>query len=261
MTYASVSREEFQARKKRRIDLRKKEASESAPTAPKKKPTTSQPACHEIQGYMPGRMEFEAEWDNEAEMAVKDLFFEPGEGLNPITGQVEPEADLKLTVMDIYNGKLTQRAQRKRVMYEHNLLDYRKNSANEKKKLKEERELLNKAKPFARIMNKRDFDEFSEGLVNEQLLRQAISQLQEWRRMGIESLEAGPKYEMEKAQRVNAPVIDASYKKVANALSYRARLFGTNLLHWIAWLIDTPRRLRRLWKRRQLIHWWHQRPI
>jgi len=202
MTYASVSREEFQARKKRRIDLRKKEASESAPTVPKKKPTTSQPACHEIQGYMPGRMEFEAEWDNEAEMAVKDLFFEPGEGLNPITGQVEPEVELKLTVMDIYNNKLTQRAQRKRVMYEHNLLDYRKNSANEKKKLKEERELLNKAKPFARIMNKRDFDEFSEGLVNEQLLRQAISQLQEWRRMGIESLEAGPKYEMEKAQRV-----------------------------------------------------------
>ncbi|KAG0638227.1 hypothetical protein HOY80DRAFT_190685 [Tuber brumale] len=200
-TYASVSREEFQARKKRRIDLRKKEASESVPTVPKKKPTTSQPACHEIQGYMPGRMEFEAEWDNEAEMAVKDLFFEPGEGFNPITNQLEPEAELKLAVMDIYNNKLTQRAQRKRVMYEHNLLDYRKNSANEKKKLKEERELLNKAKPFARIMNRQDFDEFSEGLVNEQLLRQAISQLQEWRRMGIESLEAGPKYEMEKAQR------------------------------------------------------------
>lgn len=202
MTYANISREDFQARKKRRIDAKKKEAAESTPTAPKKKPTTSQPACHEIQGYMPGRMEFETEWDNEAEMAVKDLFFEPGEGTNPVTGQVEPEVDLKLTVMDIYNTKLTQRAQRKRVMYEHHLLEYRKNAANEKKKPKDERELLNKAKPFARIMGKQDFDDLCEGLVNEQLLRQAIVQLQEWRRMGIESLEAGPKYEFEKAQRV-----------------------------------------------------------
>lgn len=200
-SFADISREEFQARKKRRIDARKKEAAESTPTAPKKKPTTSAPACHEIQGYMPGRMEFETEWDNEAEMAVKDLFFEPGEGINPITKLVEPEVELKLTVMDIYNNKLTQRGQRKRVMYEHNLLEYRKNTAIEKKKLKDERELLIRAKPFARMMNKRDFDDFCEGLVKEQQLRQAITQLQEWRRMGIETLEGGQKYEVEKAQR------------------------------------------------------------
>ncbi|KAL7273832.1 Transcriptional adapter ada2 [Rhizina undulata] len=200
-TFSGISREEFQARKKRRIDKRKEDAAKSTPSAPKKNNTASVPACHEIQGYMPGRMEFETEFDNEAEMAVKDLFFEPGEGLNPITGTVEPEVELKLTVMDIYNGKLTQRAQRKRVMYEHNLLEYRKNTAAEKKKIKEERDLLNKAKPFARMMNKRDFDDFCEGLVKEHVLRQAIGQLQEWRRMGIETLEGGQKYEVEKTQR------------------------------------------------------------
>lgn len=201
-TFATISREDFQARKKRRIDARKKEAADSTPTAPKKKPTTSAPACHEIQGYMPGRMEFETEWDNEAEMAVKDLFFEPGEGINPLTKAIEPEVELKLTVMDIYNNKLTQRGQRKRVMYEHSLLEYRKHTAAEKKKLKDERELLSRAKPFARMMNKADFDDFCEGLVKEQQLRQAITQLQEWRRMGIETLEGGQKYEVEKTQRV-----------------------------------------------------------
>ncbi|KAI5816993.1 hypothetical protein BZA77DRAFT_46825 [Pyronema omphalodes] len=199
--FSYISREEFQSRKKRRIEQRKEEAVKATPSAPKKKPTASVPACHEIQGYMPGRLEFETEFDNEAEMAVKDLFFEPGDGINPSTGTIEPEVELKCTVMDIYNHKLTQRAQRKKVMFEHGLLEYRKNMAADKKRTKDERELLNKAKPFARIMNKKDYDDFTDGLLAEHNLRQAVAQLQEWRRNGIQTLEAGQKYEVEKVQR------------------------------------------------------------
>lgn len=36
---------------------------------------TSQPANHEIAGYMPGRLEFETEYENEAEQSVKDMIF------------------------------------------------------------------------------------------------------------------------------------------------------------------------------------------
>lgn len=36
---------------------------------------TSQPANHEIAGYMPGRLEFETEYENEAEQSVKDMLF------------------------------------------------------------------------------------------------------------------------------------------------------------------------------------------
>ena len=88
-------------------------------------------------------------------------------------------------------------------MFEHSLLDYRKNTANDKRRTKDERDLLNKPKPFARIINKRDFDEFSEGMLQELTLRQAVTQLQEWRRMGVQTLEAGQKYESEKVQRVH----------------------------------------------------------
>ncbi len=49
----------------------------------------------------------------------------------------------------------------------------------EKKRSKEERELLNKAKPFARMMNQTDFESFCQGLIDELNLRQAIGQLQE----------------------------------------------------------------------------------
>jgi transcriptional adapter 2-alpha len=196
------TRAEFQAKKKQRIQTRKETAKNAPPPQPKAKPTASVPSCHEIQGYMPGRLEFETEFANEAEEAVQHMQFEPGDGLNPRTGELEPEMELKLTVMDIYNARLTARAERKKVIFEHNLLDYRKNMALEKKRTKEERDLLLKAKPFARLMDHDDFEEWNKGLLEELNLRQAISQLQEWRSMRIGDLKSGEKYEQEKALRV-----------------------------------------------------------
>lgn len=195
-------RHEFQKRKKARIEERRERAKNAPPATPKAKPTASVPSCHEIQGYMPGRLEFETEFANEAEEAVQHMQFDPGDGINPRTGELEPEMDLKMTVMDIYNSRLTQRVDRKKVIFEHNLLDYRKNAAADKKRTKEERDLVNKAKPFARMMNREDFKEFNEDLVEELNLRQAIRQLREWRLMRVTDLRSGEKYEHEKQQRM-----------------------------------------------------------
>lgn len=201
-----ISREEFQARKKRRIEERREAAKNAPALQPKTKPTASVPACHEVQGYMPGRLEFETEYANEAEEAVQLMQFDPGDGINPRTGELEPEMELKLTVMEIYNCRLTQRVERKKVIFEHNLLDYREHSKTEKKRSKEERDLLNKAKPFARMMNREDFESFCQGLIDELNLRQAIAQLQEWRGLRIGDLRSGEKYEQEKAQRIQKAV-------------------------------------------------------
>ncbi|KAF8464001.1 hypothetical protein BDZ91DRAFT_772394 [Kalaharituber pfeilii] len=168
-----IPKEEFQARKKRRIEA-KKAALIASPLPPKQKPTTSGPSCHEILGYMPGRLEFETEFDNDGEHAVAAMYFEPGGGVNPVTGQLEPEVELKLTVMDIYDSKLTQRASWKHVFFEHGLLE---------------------------LMNKSNYEEFSEGLLRELTFRQAVSQLQEWRKNGILTFERGANYELEKVQR------------------------------------------------------------
>ena len=107
-----------------------------------------------------------------------------------------------MVVMGIYNDRLTARTDRKRVIFNHKLLDYRKNTALDKKRTKEQRDLHQKLKPFARIMSHPDFVDFSEDLEKEQNLRQAIAQLQEWRRMRISTLSAGEKYEAEKAARL-----------------------------------------------------------
>ncbi|CAG8981664.1 hypothetical protein HYALB_00013622 [Hymenoscyphus albidus] len=196
-----VPREQFQTLKKRRIEYRKEKQKNAPPAQPKKKPTASVPSCHEVAGYMPGRLEFETEFCNEAEEAVQLMQFDPGDGINPRTGELEPEMELKMTVMDVYNSRLTQRAERKKVIFEHGLLEYRKNAALDKKRTKEERDLLNKAKPFARMMNKNDYEDFTSGLIKELHLRQAINQLQEWRSNKISTIRAGEKYEIEKSLR------------------------------------------------------------
>lgn len=211
----SIPKEEFQARKKRRIEERKEAAKAAPPTTPKQKPTASVPACHEVQGYMPGRMEFETEFMNEAEEAVQHMSFDPGAGIAP-NAESDAEMELKMTVVDIYNARLTSRTERKKILFEHNLLEYRKNSGLEKKRTKEERDLLNKAKPFARMMNHDDFEEFSKGLEYEHNLRLAIMQLQEWRQMGIGDLKSGEKYEQEKQQRVQRLMPQGSFDRFAS---------------------------------------------
>ena len=42
---------------------------------PPPKPVSSAPTNHEIAGFMPGRLDFEIEWENEAENMIKDLSF------------------------------------------------------------------------------------------------------------------------------------------------------------------------------------------
>ncbi|KAI4284294.1 MAG: hypothetical protein L6R35_004939 [Caloplaca aegaea] len=200
-----IPREKFQARKKRRIEERKEAAKSAPPATPRQKPTASVPACHEVQGYMPGRLEFEVEHHNEAEEAVQSMQFEPGDGIDPRTGKLDPEMELKLLVMNIYNARLNARADRKRIIFEHELLQYRRNTNLDKKRTKEERDLNNKAKPFARMMNHQDFEAFTENLEYEHNLRQAISQLQDWRRMRIGDLKSGEKYEQEKQIRAQRP--------------------------------------------------------
>ena len=191
-----VPREEFQAAKKRRIEERKEAAKNASQGPPKTKPTASVPSCHEVAGYMPGRLEFETEYYNEAEEAVQHMQFDPGE-----THSGDPETELKMTIMDIYNDRLRARVERKKIIFEHQLLEYKKNQAADKKRSKEEKELLNRAKPFARMMNHGDFVVFCEDLEYEQNLRLAIAQLQDWRRHKIMDLKSGERYEAEKQQR------------------------------------------------------------
>ena len=65
-----IDPEEFQDRKRRRIST----MNTNPPPGPKVAPTSA-PGVHEIATFLPGRLEFEHELDNEAEDLIKDLEF------------------------------------------------------------------------------------------------------------------------------------------------------------------------------------------
>ncbi|KAI3406783.2 ADA2 [Candida oxycetoniae] len=196
--FTSVSPIQFLGERKERLEKRK-----NMPLPPPKgKPTASVPLCHEIQGYMPGRLEFDHEAENDAEATIKDMIFDPEDSINDI--------ELKLTILDIYNSRLTTRAERKRVMILNNLLDYRKNISNDKKKSKEEKDLLKKINAFIRILQPGDFEAFCRDMLTELKCRIKIQQLQSWRKNGIKTLEDGAKFEKDKTIR------SAHYARMGN---------------------------------------------
>ncbi|GAO49368.1 transcriptional adaptor 2 [Saitoella complicata NRRL Y-17804] len=188
---------EFRQRKRRRIE--RLQALSKQPLPPRPKPMASVPAMHEIQGYMPARLDFEHEFENEAEMSIKDMQFE-----DKLETEAPGDVDLKLATLEIYNARLTRRVERKRAILEHGLLEYKKLQSIEKKKTKEERDVMNKAKVFARLMTKQDHEQFVDGLLAEHNLRRRIAELQEWRRNGLTTVEQGNKYELDKQQRALA---------------------------------------------------------
>ncbi|KAA1105912.1 Transcriptional adapter ada2 [Puccinia graminis f. sp. tritici] len=323
-----IDQDEFQARKKRRLE----EVHARPLQMPPPKPVSSAPTNHEIAGFMPGRLDFEIEWENEAENAIKDMSFgrvyrfggdsqpeklpeeeddsgeqkedndaapdqneetassdsaakrkrgvgsgagkttqrtdEPaarvdgnqgasvdencGDGTEadgrdsmtsssvdplqtgpspkpkanskvkekeeqkaddeeddeevdeepPLSDEPDLDLELKLTILDIYNDKYDRRLQAKAVVFDRNLLEYKKIQAAERKMPKEIRDLVVRIKPFARLQTATDHEKFQEGLLYEMALRKRVAELQEYRKMGITTLADAERYEKEKAARL-----------------------------------------------------------
>ncbi len=150
----------------------------------------SQPANHEITGYMPGRLEFETEYENEAENIVKDIYF--------LDEDTPFDIQIKLAILDIYSGVLDRREARRVFVHQHGMIDYKKYTSMEKARGKEEKELLQHLKPFARLISHSDFQLLLEGLLKEEELRRRIAQLQEYRRNGLRSLDQVNQYEADR---------------------------------------------------------------
>jgi transcriptional adapter 2-alpha len=187
----NMTEEDYTIRKRQRLHAMSGRS--PAPPARSQKPITSGPTFHEIQGYMPRRYEFETEQENEAEQFVKDMVFTEDD--------TQEEIDLKLMVLDIYNSRLDKRIEKKRFILERGLLDYKKNQTADKKRTREERELYNRTRVFARLQTSEDYEMFVDGLLKEQRCRDRIVQLQEWRENGITTIKAGEQYERDKVQR------------------------------------------------------------
>lgn len=273
------SAETFQRERRERIEcLRAAQASFVVPKPGK--PLVSGPTTHsELAGFMPGRLDFDHEYEQDAEQPVKDMEFgrvysfggdtlptelealgtgatqgkprmeisgrggpkqvatppdepedetfadalegqpraldeaaAPAENevtkADEATGDRVPDWDedpadleLKLAVLDIYNDQLDRRAFKKQFLFERNIIDYRRLVASERRRPKEERDLLARIKHFATLQTAADFEEFFHNLCYEEALKKTIRQLQQYRRMGITTFAEAARYDRELAER------------------------------------------------------------
>ncbi|KAJ7489951.1 hypothetical protein B0H11DRAFT_2156758 [Mycena galericulata] len=279
-----IAPEEFQERKRRRI------SEMNAVLIPPSKPApTSAPGIHEVATFLPGRLEFEHELDNEAEDLVKDLEFgvclefggdqiiedkndldvkarvrweedkrngvmpgsvvvperkpaHKGKGPMPLlngssngpangsrpsvngdvtqsqsedvvmangTGTADEEAEevtqlppvetrhsltFKLTLLEMYAQRVEKRIESKAFMFDRGLLEYKKMQAAEKKRPKEEKDIIHRLRPFARLQTAEDYESFCADVLYEAMLRKKIQDLQQYRRLGLSTAADIDKY-------------------------------------------------------------------
>jgi transcriptional adapter 2-alpha len=133
------------------------------------------------------------EWDNDAEMQIKDL---------ELTEEDSAEdRQNKIRLLQIYNIKLHEREERRKFVIERELHHVKKQQRLEKNRTKEEKELISKVRRFAPLMPIAQYDELVKAVINERSLRQRIAELQDCRSNGCRSLQEAEVYKREVKRR------------------------------------------------------------
>lgn len=88
----------------------------------------------------------------------------------------DTESDIKLKndVIELYNARLDERVRWKKFVIERGILDFKKIQKCERKKTKEEREIINSMKIFSRFNTLEEHDRIVNSLIKERLLREVI---------------------------------------------------------------------------------------
>lgn len=138
-------------------------------------------SASEILGYWPKREEFDIEYLNDAELELSELEFHDDD--------TKEERNAKMKILQIYNRELDERAKRKKFVIERNLFDIKKQIAFERKLSKEDRDIYNCLKPFARFVKNEQFHELFEGFVLEKNLKLRLNQLNYYKSLGCNTYE------------------------------------------------------------------------
>ncbi|KAK8826021.1 transcriptional adapter 2-alpha [Blastocystis sp. ATCC 50177/Nand II] len=163
----------------------------------------------DISGYNPLRDDYDVEYDNDAEMMLKDV--------DILGDEDDKEKELKTCMLRAFNRRLQEREKRKKFVVERGLLDLKNILNEEKKKPKVEQDIVNLMKPFARFLSKKDYDMLMNGLIKEAKLRERIAKLQRYRKMGIRTLEEVERFEKEGAKKEDDKVVMMDVEKMDGA--------------------------------------------
>ncbi|KIK63202.1 hypothetical protein GYMLUDRAFT_41530 [Collybiopsis luxurians FD-317 M1] len=107
----------------------------------------------------------------------------------------------KCTLLEMYFQRVEKRLEAKSIIYDRGLLEYKKIQALEKKRPREEREIIHRLRPFSRLGTAADYETFTADLLYEALLRKRIKELQDYRRLGLQTAGDVERYEVDCTRR------------------------------------------------------------
>ena len=162
----------------------------------------------DLTGYIPLREDFDVEYENDAECILADMEFNADDHPS--------EKELKLQVVKIYNQKLSERDRRKRFVIDRGLVDFKKQVALDRRRSKEEREIVAKLRMFARFHSPEEHEALVDGVLKARRLRQQIGVYQQYRKMGIRTIEQARQYEIDRKKRDQ----ESKQKKMREGTSY-----------------------------------------
>ncbi|KAJ3997841.1 hypothetical protein F5050DRAFT_1748793 [Lentinula boryana] len=120
---------------------------------------------------------------------------DPEELTQPPPIETDDSLALKFTLMEMYFQRVEKRLESKSIIYDRGLLEYKKIQAAEKKRPREEREIIHRFRPFARLGTAADYEVFTADILYEALLRKRIKELQDQRRLGLQTAGDVEKFE------------------------------------------------------------------
>ncbi|KAJ7382127.1 Transcriptional adapter 2-alpha [Desmophyllum pertusum] len=141
----------------------------------------------EMSGYMPCRGDFDVEYDNYAEVDIKDIEFDSSDS--------DSLQELKFAAIEIFFSRLRQRFYRKQIVRKYGLINIRKLQTVERKQTKAERDLCDRLRPFTRLHSPDEHEIFVQGLLMETFLKKEIVSLQEYRSAGIRTRNGAAVYD------------------------------------------------------------------
>ncbi|KAL0915502.1 hypothetical protein M5K25_015925 [Dendrobium thyrsiflorum] len=148
------------------------------------------PSMTELSGFNPRRLEFDLEYDNDAEQSLADMEFKETD--------TETDRELKLRVLHIYLSRLEERRRRKDFILERNLLYPH---PLEKELANEDREVFHRYKVFMRFLSQEEHDALVSSVIEERRIRRRIQELQECRAAGCRTLAEAKMYTEQKRRR------------------------------------------------------------
>ncbi|CAK5279404.1 unnamed protein product [Mycena citricolor] len=119
--------------------------------------------------------------------------------------ETEQSLAFKLTLLEMYFQRVDKRLEGKGLVFDRGLLEYKKLQVLEKKRSKEDKDILHRLRPFARLQTADDYEAFSADILYEAMLRKKIQDLQSYRRVGLVGPADIEKYHIDLNKRTTQP--------------------------------------------------------